>query len=297
MTRLGFRPPLLLALALLGLSGCKPLDRQAMLLVLDPAFRAETVLTSRDGISSPDGLMWEGGNLFIADEGGSALRVLGPDGKVRSLATASDGLKSPEDLVRGPDGALHWTDDDAGGLWRLGRDGKAARRLPAEGALASTEGLGAAPSGALLVGGGTSGRILLLLPNGNTRELPLRVGKPESMAFDEAGNLYIADNEADILYLVTPKGAVHRPIAGRDGFSPETLHVSGGALLITDSRNGKLHRYSPQDGLSTLAVLSGDLKNVQGVTSDDAGNIFLSVQIDLKAKRGTVIRLTRQAAG
>ena len=134
--------PLLLALTALSLGSCKPLDRQAMLLVLDPAYRAETLLTSKDGIASPDGLMWENGNLYIADEGGSAIRIRGADGKVTTLASATDGLKSPEDLVRGNDGALYWTDDDAGGLWRLASDGKAARRLPAEGALASTEGLG-----------------------------------------------------------------------------------------------------------------------------------------------------------
>jgi len=289
-------PRLLAAAALLALGGCR-LDGDGMLLVLDPGYRAETLLTNADGIVSPDGLRWENGNLFIADEGGSAVRVLRAGGKMETLASASDGLKSPEDLARGPDGALYWTDDDAGGLWRLGGDGKAARRLAADGPMASTEGLGVAPSGAMLVGGGEAGRIVLLAPDGGTRELPLRIGKPESMVFDAAGNLYIADNEADALYVVTSDGKVHRPISGREDFSPETLHLSGGALLITDSRHGKLHRYTPEDGLSTVAVLAGALGNVQGITSDDAGNIYLSVQTDLKAKRGTVIRLVRKAGG
>jgi sugar lactone lactonase YvrE len=116
------------------------------------------------------------------------------------------------------------------------------------------------------------------------------------MAYDAAGNLYIADNQADILYVVTPHGRLHRAIANRQGFSPETLHFAGGALLITDSRNGKLHRYAPEDGLATVAVLAGALGNVQGVTSDEAGNIYLSVQTDLKAKRGTILRLKRRQA-
>jgi sugar lactone lactonase YvrE len=284
---------LFLVLALGALAGCGKLDRGAMLLVLDPAYQAETLLTQADGIASPDGLRWEQGNLFIADEGGSAVRVLKADGRLETLAEAKQGLKSPEDLARGADGALYWTDDDAGGLWRLGPEG-AARRLPAEGPLASTEGLAAAPSGALLVGGGEAGRIVLLHPDGSTSVLPLRITKPESMAFDAAGNLYIADNKDDILYVVTREGRLHRAIANREGFSPETLHFAEGALLITDSRNGKLHRYAPEDGLATVAVLAGALANVQGVTSDDAGNIYLSVQTDLKAKRGTIIRLKRR---
>jgi sugar lactone lactonase YvrE len=208
---------LLLALALAGLAGCGELNREGMLLVLDPAFQAETLLTEADGITSPDGLK-------------------------------------------------------------------------------STEGLVLAPSGALLVGGGETGRIVLLGKDGGTTVLPLRIEKPESMAFDAAGNLYIADNQADILYVVTQDGRLHRAIANREGFSPETLHFAGGALLITDSRNGKLHRYAPEDGLATVAVLAGALGNVQGVTSDEAGNIYLSVQTDLKAKRGTILRLKRRQA-
>ena len=292
-TRTGI--PRLFALAgLCVLAACGTLDQRAMLLVLDETYEAETLLTNADGISSPDGLRWENGRLFIADEGGSALRVLGRDGKVSTLATAKEGLRSPEDLALGSDGALYWTDDDAGGLWLLAGDGAAARRLPAEGPLASTEGLAATPAGGILIGGG--GRVLLLASSGSVTALPLQIGKPESMAFDTSGNLYIADNEADILYLLTKDGRLHRPIAGRDGFSPETLHIAGGALLITDSRHGKLHRYTPEDGLSTLAVLAGELANVQGVTSDAAGNIYLSVQTDLKARKGTILRLTKKTS-
>jgi hypothetical protein len=114
--------------------------------------------------------------------------------------------------------------------------------------------------------------------------LPLRIAKPESFAFDAAGNLYIADNEEDILYLVTADGRLRRPIARREGFSPESLHFSGGVLFITDSANGKLHRYSPEDGLTTFAVFAGELANVQGITSDDAGSLYVSVQSDLKAR-------------
>ena len=297
------RLPRLLALAgLCALAACGRLDKRAMLLVLDPSYEAETLLTDADGISSPDGLLWDDGRLFIADEGGSAIRLLGPDGKLSTLATAKQGLQSPEDLVRRSDGALYWTDDDAGGLWHLAPGGPAARRLPADGPFASTEGLSATPAGGILIGGGGGGgggggaaRIMLLAPDGRLTALPLRIAKPESMAFDRAGNLYIADNEADILYLLTRDGRLHRPVAGRDGFSPETLHFSGEALLITDSRHGKLHRYTPEDGLETVAVLAGELANVQGVTSDPAGNIYLSVQTDLKAHRGTVLRLAKRA--
>jgi sugar lactone lactonase YvrE len=287
------RRALLLLLAVAAASACERIDQRAMLLVLDPAYRAETLLTNADGIASPDGLRWEPGGLLIADEGGSAIRLLGSDGSLATLADAKQGLRSPEDLARGPDGAVYWTDDDAGGLWRLGPEGGAARRIAAGGPLASTEGLAATPAGALLVGGGKVGRIVSLSPDGKAALLGVRIGKPESFAFDNGGNLYIADNEADVLYLLAKDGRLHRPVAGQHGFSPESLHFAGGALFVTDSRNGKLHRYTPEDGLETVAVFAGELSNVQGITSDPAGNLYLSVQTDLKARRGTVIRLAR----
>ena len=86
-----------------------------------------------------------------------------------------------------------------------------------------------------------------------------------------------------------------RPIAHREGFSPETLHFVRGSLFITDSANGKLHRYAPGDGLTTLAVFGGELGNVQGITSDESGNLYVSVQSDLKRRRGYILRLNRQA--
>jgi sugar lactone lactonase YvrE len=264
------------------------MDQEGMLLVLDDRYSAETLLTEKDGIASPDGLRWESGRLFIADEGGSALRVLEPGGKLVTLATGEQGLKSPEDMTRGPDGALWFTDDDAGGVWRFAK--ALDRAVAAEGRLATSEGLAFTPSGTLLVGG--AGAVVAVKPGEGPQKLRLPIGKPESFAFDGAGNLYIADNEADILYLVTRDGRLHRPIQSREGFSPESLHMGASGLLITDSRHGKLHRFTAEDGLSTVAVFAGALSNVQGITSDEAGNLYVSVQSDLKNRRGSIIRLT-----
>jgi len=276
-----------------ALSGCERLSERAMLMMVEPGYTARVLLTEKDGIASPDGLLWENGSLVIADEGGSAVRIWSEaDGRLTTLATAKDGLRSPEDVVRGPDGALYVTDDDAGGLWRIGGEG-GARQVVSAADLASTEGLAAAPSGTLLIGGGESGRIVALRPDGGATRLPLRIAKPESMAHDEAGNLYIADNDADVLYLLTPDGRLHRPIAARDGFSPESIASAGGEWLITDSDHGKLYRYSPQDGLRTIAVMAGELANIQGVAADEAGNIYLSIQSDLKGRRGFILRLER----
>ncbi|MFN3389431.1 MAG: hypothetical protein ACK40O_10920 [Allosphingosinicella sp.] len=272
------------------LAGCEDLDRRAMVMVPGEDYAPEILLSGEDGIVSPDGLLWRQGQLAIADEGGSAVRIWTPGGRVTTLATAEDGLQSPEDLAWPEDGILHFTDDDGGGLWWF-KGGTASKRLPAAAPLEASEGLVLAPSDTLVVGAGETGALVFVSPGGGIERLDLGIAKAESLAFDGEGNLYIADNRDDVLYRLDRDGTLRRPIAGREGFSPESIHFAGSALLITDSRHGKLYRYAPEDGLSTIAVFAGELANVQGVTTDGAGNIYVSVQSDLEAGKGFVLRL------
>ena len=61
--------------------------------------------------------------------------------------------------------------------------------------------------------------------------------------------------------------------------------------LVSEHRAGAVLPLRDRD-----IVDVGALGNVQGVTSDETGNIYLSVQTDLKAKRGTILRLKRRRA-
>jgi len=140
-------------------------------------------------------------------------------------------------------------------------------------------------------------RVVSVTPDGRASLLigaERGITKPESLAFDAAGNLYIADNHDDVLYLLTRDGRLHRPIAARDGFSPESLVYTSGALFITDSHHGTLYRYTPEDGLAAVAVFTGDLANIQGIAADPEGNLYVSVEADLHGGRGYIVRLTRQ---
>ena len=285
-----------LALLCLLLAGCGDAGPQARIFLIDPGWRAALVATSADGFAAPDGLAWRDGRLVLADEGGSALLDWRAGTRARRLAGADAGLASPEDVVVDAAGNLYFTDDDAGGVRRSDRLGRTWLVAGPGQGLVSTEAIALAPSGLILVGDPRGPRIMAVRPDGQVAVLigpEAGIGKPESLAFDGAGNLYIADNEADILYLLTRDG-LHRPIAGRDGFSPETLFYDGGTLYITDSRHGALYRYSPADGLHAIALFAGDFANIQGITADPAGNLYLSVQADLDAGRGYILRLARR---
>ncbi len=287
---------ILFALAL-ALAGCGELDQEAMVLTVEPGWTAEVAASEKDGFDSPDGLLWADGRLFVADEGGSAVRAWRPRTPPVLLADSRAGLASPEDLVRDSAGNIYFTDDTRGGLWRIDTAGRTSALVAPGRELPSTEGLGLSPDGDLIVGDAPGHRVLKVRPDGTFSVLigpEKNIAKPESFAFDDSGNLYIADNRDNILYLLRPDGGLHRAIANRPGFSPESLHFAGGALFITDSDNGKLFRYTPDDGLTVVAVFGGSLANIQGIAADEAGALYLSVQSDLKGRKGYILKLSRK---
>lgn len=291
--------PILFALAL-ALAGCGKLDQEAIVLTVEPGWTAQVVASDRDGFASPDGLHWAGGTLYVADEGGSAIRAWRPGARPALLADSRAGLASPEDLVRDSAGNVYFTDDTRGGLWRTDTAGRTTSVIAPGQGLPSTEGLGLSPDGDLVVGDAPGHRVLKVRPDGGASVLvgpEKKIAKPESFAFDDGGNLYIADNRDNILYRLTPEGRLHRAVADRPGFSPESLRFAGGALFITDSDNGKLFRYTPDDGLGVVAIFGGSLANIQGIAADDKGDLYLSVQSDLKGRKGYILKLSRKGAG
>jgi sugar lactone lactonase YvrE len=270
------------------------LDQQAVVLMTDPHYRARVVSTNRDGITVPDGLLWRHGKLFIADEGGSAVRVWNGAAGLQTLSEASGGLQSPEDLVVDDAGNIFFTDDAAGGVKQIAPDGKTTVLAGPDKGLVSTEGIALTPSGAILVGETTRHQVLRVERNGDVSVFVgpgAGIRKAESMAFDERGNLYIADNQDQVLYLLTPDMKLRRVLEKLENFSPETIWYAGGTLFITDSIAGRLSRYTPEGGLQTVAVFAGTLAKVNGVTTDDQGAICLSIQTDLKRGIGYIVKL------
>ena len=263
----------------------------------DQSYKASVYATNKIGFGSPDGLLWHKGKLYLADEGGKKLEVWSKNPGLKTLVDSSFGCQSPEDLVIDDDDNIFFTDDDAGGLWEVDRNGAPKLVAGKDKGLISTEGIALAPDGALLVGDGEQHEVFRVTRDGAVSEFlgkQFGITKPESMVFDDQGNLYIADNEDDVLYMLDPNHNLHRIIDRRDSFSPETIFYFKGALYITDSRDGKLFVYKPNEELRTIAAFGGQLKNVQGVTVDDQGNIFLSVQTDLKRKVGHILEISKE---
>ncbi len=273
------------------------LDQKGMVMLTDPDYRATVIATNHDGFEVADGILWRQGKLIMADEAGGALRIWHDAKDVKTLCDTTLGIQSPEDLVMDAEGNIFFTDDDAGGVWEVDKNGKAFLLAGREKGLVSTEGIALSPSGAILVGDGVRHQVFSV---SRTGEVTVFLGpgygitKPESMVFDEKGNLYIADNEDQIVYVLTPEMKLQRLIENREGFSPETIWYANHVLYITDSSHGKLMRYTPEEGVKTIAVLGGKLSNICGITMDDQDGIYVSIQTDLKRKTGYLLRLDKE---
>jgi glucose/arabinose dehydrogenase len=140
---------------------------------------------------------------------------------------------------------------------------------------------------------GSTGDVQTLIPSS------AGIHVAESLAVAPDGSLFIGDNDEDTLYVREQDGAIRVAVPAAEGFSPEGLYHSGRALFITDRKNGKLYRYTPEEGLKTLIVFAGDLAKIQGVAGDPQGNIYVTIQADIKEGRGYILRLspTGESAG
>ncbi len=280
------------------LTSCKP-QEPGLVVMTDQSYRASIFATNKIGFGSPDGILWHNGKLYLADEGGVAVEAWSKSEGLKELVDAKFGFLSPEDLVIDSDGNIFFTDDDAGGVWEIQNDGAPRLIAGKDKGLISTEGIALAPDGSLLVGDGEQHEVFRVTRDGAVTEFlgkAYGITKPESMAFDEKGNLYIADNQDNVLYLLDRNHKVHRVIDRGESVSPETIFFYRGSLYITDSHNSKLYIYDPNEELRTIAAFSGQLKNLQGVTVDNDGNIFVSIQTDLKRKFGNIVEISKEDA-
>jgi len=117
------------------------------------------------------------------------------------------------------------------------------------------------------------------------------IRKPEGLAFDEQGNLYVADNVDNVVYVRSPGGELRVLLSAKDGLgSPESICTWRNTLWITDSRGGRVLRYDRR-GLVAVALLAGKLKNVQGIGADGAGAVYVTIQ-DLKRHSSSILKFT-----
>ncbi|HEX7951186.1 MAG TPA: hypothetical protein VF494_12615 [Candidatus Limnocylindrales bacterium] len=131
-------------------------------------------------------------------------------------------------------------------------------------------------SGAVFVYGADGSYKAVFKPSG------ISVWQPLAIAFDAAGNLYVADVAGDFqkVHVYGPDGALLRDL-GTDGLFafPNGIGIDGnGNVYVSDSNNGRLvvfDRSGAQIGLIQRGPADGQFGMPRGVVVDGQGRVFV----------------------
>lgn len=240
------------------------------------------------GLYNPESVaVDEDGNLYIADQYHYRIRKVTPDGTISTVAGDGNGGNRGDGgpalnagfranaLVVGKEGSLYLSD----------RDSRRIRKVSSDGMITSVAGgnVPAAREGAALA---------------------TEIWDPIGMAEDAQGNLYVSDQDADVVYKLTPAGQVVRVAGtGNGGSSPDggparEASLSGpaglaldksGNLYIAEQYNNKVRKVTPDGTITTVAgngdggnagdngpAIDAELDYPTGVAVDAAGNVFIA---------------------
>jgi sugar lactone lactonase YvrE len=195
------------------------------------------------------------GNVFVADTGNSTIRQITPDGNVSTFvglagnfgsadgSAANARFYGPQAIAASPSGQLFVADSANSTIRRVTSAGQVTTFAGAAGVANSLDGLGASA----------------------------RFYHPETVAVDQAGNLYVADSWNHTIRRLTSGGLVST-LAGLAGYagaadgtnSKARFNRPGGIaldatpnLFVADTFNHIIRKITPAGMVSTIAGLPG----------------------------------------
>lgn len=206
-----------------------------------PGFRGDGGPASEARLNAPYGMALDGaGNLYIADLGNNRIRRIDPEGIITTVA-GSETLESPRNVAF----------DGAGYLYVSEFSGQRVRRIGPDGAVVTVAGNGTA---GFAGDGGAASDAALSFPAG--------------LAFDAAGNLFIADSGNHRVRKVSDGiiSTVLDQLNLPTGMAVDAL----GNLFVADSGNQRIERLGPGGDIATLPGTGRDL------LVDDTGNLYMA---------------------
>jgi uncharacterized protein (TIGR03437 family) len=254
-------------------------------------------------LNLPFQAVFAGGNLYISDQVNNVIRyVTGSTGIITTIAGdniagyTKDGVAATTSELSSPTGI--WV-DSSGDLYIADTGNAAVRMVNTKGIISTVAGVESTPG---YQGDGFGALSAELL-------------KPSSVAFDSAGNMYIADSGNNVIRKVTPSTAANpdvistyaglynggvpgylgdgKPATEAELSDPVAIALdSAGNLYIADSNNSVIRKVTASTGIITTIAGQGPtasnyfgdggpaifahLDHPKGVAVDAAGNVYIS---------------------
>jgi len=227
-------------------------------------------------LNQPTGIAADlAGNVYFGDSVNSRVRRIDASGIISTYAGngnwgfAGDGGQARDAVLRNPAQLLL---DSSGNIYFSDQGNNRVRKIAADGTITTFAGGGA---GGFAGDGGPGAQALL--------------NKPSGLAFDSAGNLYIADTNNSRIRKVD-SGGVISTFAGNGDFNDTGdggPAINAGLGLVTDvacDRSGNVYmavantvrKVSPSGIISTVATFMSPY-TVAFVSVDNQGNLYASV--------------------
>jgi uncharacterized protein (TIGR03437 family) len=263
-------------------------------------------------LNLPQGIAVDGaGNLFIADTVNNRIRKVNAAGTITTVAGngsygyAGDGSAATSAELGGPEGAAV---DSTGNLLIADSYNARLRKVALNGIISTVAGDGGFHYGG---DGGPATSAELFLP--------------ESVAADNAGNLFVADtsnnrirqiNQAGVITTVAGNGAHGYSGDGGPATSAELNQPSGvavdnaGSLFIADQANNRIRMVNPAGIITTVAgngtpgdsgdggpATSAELNQPAGVALDNAESLFIADQANNRIRMVSPAGIITTVAG
>ena len=251
--------------------------------------------------SEPKGVALDGsGNLLVADYGNSAIRrVVLATGAVSTLTAGASSYSEPQGVAVDGDGNIYVANTDVGNLIKINPAGVVSILAQAPLLQSRSYGIAVDGGGNVYVTSYNSSEISRVTPSGTVsivagsltlegnsdgQGTAARFRAPTGLAFDNSGNLIIADTLNHIIRRMNPLREVTTLAGSLDnsgsadgvGSSSRLANPSGvatdsaGNVYVADSGNSTIRKSTPGGVVSTLAGVAG----AEGST-DGAGNAAL----------------------
>jgi sugar lactone lactonase YvrE len=245
----------------------------------------------------PEGLAVDAaGNVYVADVVNSTVRKVTAAGVVTTFAGSAGSPGSADGTGTGaqfmyPHGVAV---DGSGNVYVADTNSHTVRKITPGGTVTTLAGLAGSPGSADGTGSGA------------------QFNRPDYLAVDGAGNLYVSDSDNFTIRKITPAGVVST-LAGNAGNSGSTdgagsaarfYHPNGvavdeaGNIFVVDTSNFTIRRITPAGAVTTLAGTPGVAGPADGVGSgirfnfpyglaaDSAGNLYVADTLNNAIRKG-----------